>query len=281
MSSTPLPTTAHQRTAPRQPPRMPSELDDYVRFCEGVQDLAGIDLLQYKRGQMERRLRTFAQRAGILDLTDYLVLLRRDPAELDRFLDRVTINVSQLWRNPEQWVALGREVIPQLAAERRIRVWSAGCSYGAECYTTAAVCLEHAPQARVEVKGTDIDARVLARARTGVFSEEDARSAPPESLGRWFERTDEGWQAKPELREVVSFDRGNLLSMQVPTQEYDLVMCRNVVIYFTEDVRDKLHARLAASLRSGGFLVVGSTERISAAGDIGLTLTRPFIYRKA
>ncbi|HTW42352.1 MAG TPA: protein-glutamate O-methyltransferase CheR [Solirubrobacteraceae bacterium] len=254
--------------------------DEYVRFCEGIKGLAGLDLLQYKRDQMERRLRSFAQRMGIAKLSDYLQLLRRDEGELDRFLDRVTINVSQLWRNPEQWEIIGNEVIPQLAATRHLRIWSAGCSYGAECYTITAVSLEHASRVRVEVKGTDIDTRVLARARAGLFSEEDARTVPPASLKRWFEHEDGGWRATPELRKHISFERADLLSMQVPEQAYDLVLCRNVVIYFTEDVRNELHRRLARSLRSGGFLVIGSTERVTGASELALEPTQPFIFRK-
>jgi chemotaxis protein methyltransferase CheR len=255
--------------------------DDYVRFCEGIRSIAGLDLLQYKRDQMERRLRSFAQRLGMGSLADYLTVLKRDEPELERFLDRVTINVSQLWRNPEQWEMLGKEVIPELAHTRRLRIWSAGCSYGAECYTLAAVCLENAKGARVEIKGTDIDPRMLERARAGEFSEEDARTVPPKSLSRWFEHTEQGWRANADLHKVVSFDRADLLAMPVPTGTYDLVLCRNVVIYFTEDVRDKLHRRLASSLRSGGYLVVGSTERVSNPADMGLTLAQPFTYRKA
>ncbi len=270
--------------APPVAPLVPSrkeDVDDYIFFCEGVRGLAHLDLLQYKRGQMERRLRSFSERLGIPLLSDYLVLLKRDPEELERFLDRVTINVSQLWRNPEQWTALGSKVIPQLAASGHIRIWSAGCSYGAECYTLAAVCLECAPKAKVEIKGTDIDPRMLERARAGVFSQDDVRTAPPASLNRWFEQADEGWKAKRELRKVITFEGADLLSMKVPVGSYDLVLCRNVVIYFKEDVRDELHRRLASSLRSGGFLIVGSTERVSSIGELGLTPTQPFIYRKA
>jgi chemotaxis protein methyltransferase CheR len=255
--------------------------DEYVAFCEGVRGLVGIDLLQYKRGQMERRLRTFAQRRGVARLNDYLDLLGSDPGELDRFLDRMTINVSQLWRNPEQWHALSQTVIPELAERGKIRVWSAGCSYGAETYTIAALCLEHAARTRVEVLGTDIDQRMLERAREGVFSNDDARSATSEQLGRWFERVDEGWRANRELRSVVSFAQGDLLRMRIPNEAYDLVLCRNVVIYFTEEVRDDLHRRLADSLRPGGYLVIGSTERVTAPTELGLTPTRPFTYRKA
>jgi len=277
-------TDGRQTLTPRAEPAPPARkaaVDDYVSFCEGVKALAGLDLLQYKRGQMERRLRSFAQGLGVPMLTDYLVLLKRDPAELDRFLDRVTINVSQLWRNPEQWEMLATEVLPELAATRQIRIWSAGCSYGAECYTIAAVCLESTPGARITVKGTDIDPRVLARARAGVFSRDDMRTVPPASLKRWFEPEGEGFKAKPELSKIITFERGDLLEMRVPQEAYDLVMCRNVVIYFNEDVRDRLHERLATTLRSGGYLVVGSTERVSSAAGMGLALAQPFTYRKA
>jgi chemotaxis protein methyltransferase CheR len=257
------------------------EFDDYVVFCEGIRKLADIDLSQYKRGQMERRLRTFAERRGIKLLADYLAILKTDPEELEQFLDRLTINVSQLWRNPEQWATLGRTAIPELASAGRIRIWSAGCSYGAECYTIAAVCLEQAPNARIEVKGTDIDPRMLERAKLGHFSIEDARSVPAASLARWFDKTDLGFAAKPELRKCMSFERGDLLSMRFPSEAYDLVLCRNTVIYFTEPVRDVLHKRLVSSLRPGGYLVVGSTERVGVASSLGLTLSQPFTYRKA
>jgi chemotaxis protein methyltransferase CheR len=255
--------------------------DEYVVFCNGVARLTGIDLLQYKRGQMERRLRTFAERKGMRKLTEYLAVLSRDDRELEQFLDRVTINVSQLWRNPEQWESLGRSIVPELAARGgRIRVWSAGCSYGAECYTIAAVCLEYAPGVRVEVKGTDVDARMLDRASAGIFSHDDTRTVPTASLERWFERIPEGWRARSELARTLSFEQGDLLAMRFPTAAYDLVLCRNVVIYFNEDVRDALHGRLATALRSGGYLVVGSTERVAAAPDLGLDLASPFTYRR-
>jgi chemotaxis protein methyltransferase CheR len=265
--SSPTVTTAHK--------------DEYISFCEAVRGIAGLDLTQYKRPQMERRLRTFAQQHGAPTLSAYLTLLRGDPGELDRFLDRVTINVSQLWRNPEQWATLGEQVIPELAETGRLRVWSAGCSYGAECYTIAAVCLEHAGGARVQVTGTDIDQRVLARARAGIFSQDDARTVPAGSLERWFERAGGDWRARTALGRVITFEHGDLLSMPVREAQYDLVLCRNVVIYFNAEVRDSLHERLAASLRPGGFLMIGATERVGGAAALGLSLTRPFIYRKA
>ena len=258
--------------------------DDFVALCELVRSLCGVDLSQYKRGQMERRVRTWTQRRGTPDLAEYGQRLRRDPEELDAFLDRVTINVSHLWRHEEQWDALQKKILPELAAARggRIRCWSAGSSYGAEAYTLAAVAREAVPTARVEIQGTDLDRRMVERARAGCFSAEDARTAPQALLRRWFAPADEGgWQAKPELMRMSRFDVGDLLRMPVQKARYDLIMCRNTVIYFTEEVRDALHARLADALAPGGYLVVGTSERVADPTGLGLTSPFHFIYRKS
>lgn len=259
------------------------EADDFVALCERVRQLSGVDLLQYKRGQMERRVRTWIQRRGAASLPVYADLLRRDPDELDAFLDRVTINVSHLWRHEEQWEALRKDILPAIAAGTgRVRAWSAGSSYGAEAYTLAAICKEAAPKASVSITGTDLDRRMVARARTGVFTAEDARVAPQPLLRRHFEATEDGgWRASSALRSITRFEQGDLLRMTVPRERYDVVMCRNTVIYFTEEVRDTLHRRLADSLVPGGYLIVGTSERVADARGLGLQSTHHFIYRKA
>jgi chemotaxis protein methyltransferase CheR len=231
---------------------------------------------------MERRIRTHADRRGVASLAEYLRLLGESAEELDSFLDRVTINVSQLWRNPRQWTVLERDVLPELAAKGRIRAWSAGSSYGAEAYTVASICRLAIPTTKVEIKGTDIDRRMVARAREGVFTADDARDAPPELLNRFFDRTEDGrWAAKPEIKRLVSFEAGDLLKVDPLPGSFDLVLCRNTVIYFQEEVRDALHARLACSLRPGGYLIVGATERVADQRELGLEITHPFTYRKA
>jgi chemotaxis protein methyltransferase CheR len=258
--------------------------DDYVAFCEGLRQICGVDLSHYKRPQMERRLRSFFARQGITRLTDCLDALRRDKTELDALLDRVTINVSQLWRHPEQWTRLEGEILPELAREAQVRAWSAGCSYGAEAFTLAAVCqktLSGRAGVRVRILGTDIDKRMIGRARAGVFSAEDARGVAAADMERGFERVPEGWRAKDALRRMCQFELGDLLRLQPRAASHDLIMCRNTVIYFAEPVRDELHARLAKALRPGGYLIVGATERVTAPADLGLKMAHPFIYRKA
>lgn len=258
--------------------------DDFVVFCDGVRRVCGIDLNQYKRAQMERRVRTFVERRGVPDLAAYLQRISGDKDELEAFLDRVTINVSQLWRNPDQWTRLERTVLPELLAARRgLSAWSAGCSYGAEAYTLAALARHVAGPggARIEITGTDIDRRIVERARRGTFSADDARDAPSALLQRFFEPAEEGsWIARAELRPLVRFEAADLLRIPARKEAYDLILCRNTVIYFTDEVRDALHAKLVQSLRPGGYLVVGSTERVAHTTSLGLIPAYPFTYRK-
>ena len=255
--------------------------DDYIAFCDGLRRLCGIDLTQYKRPQMERRVRSFFARQGVSKLTDSLERLRSDKKLLDELLDRVTINVSQLWRHPDQWTRLERGLLRELASGGRVRAWSAGCSYGAEAYTLAAVCSQAIRGVSVRILGTDIDQRMVACARLGEFSDGDARSAPAGAMERWFEKAPAGWRAKQTLRSMTQFEVGDLLKVQPAASSYELIMCRNTVIYFADQIRDELHARFARALRPGGMLVIGGTERISDAPSLGLTAIHPFIYRKS
>ncbi len=255
--------------------------DEYLALCERVHKVSGVDLLQYKRQQMERRIRTWAERRGTPDLTAYTDRLAGEPAELEAFLDRVTINVSEMWRHPEQFGHVEKTILPELAAAGPVRIWSAGCSYGAEAYTLAAISRSAAARADVSIKGTDLDGRMIKRGRQGIFTAADARLAPRDMLRRHFDPLPEdGWAAKPELNRLMTFEVGDLLRMPIREGGHELVFCRNTVIYFNQEARDALHERLVKSLRVGGYLVVGTSERVSNARELGLISPFPFIYRK-
>src|SRR5690349_1853097 len=229
---------------------------------------------------MERRIRTYVDRKAAPTLTAFLRHIQASPSDLDDFLDRITINVSELYRNPDQYELLRTRVLPELRpAAGGARVWSAGCSYGAEAYTLATM-LRDAGAARFQVIGTDIDRRVLQRAERGWFSAADMRSVPPRIRDRYFEARDGGFRASDDLRGHLRFQTQNLLEDRYPSA-FDLVLCRNVVIYFTDEARDQVHRDLAAALRPGGFLMVGATERVTDPRGIGLEPVHPFIYRKA
>ena len=257
-------------------------VDDYEAFCAAVLRIARIDLHQYKRQQMERRIRAFAQRRGVSDLGEYAQIIVRDHGELSALLDRMTINVSQLFRNPEQWGALADEILPALSrsVDGPIKAWSAGCSYGAEAFSLAALSTKL--DVSIRIRATDIDASALARASEGVFSVEDIRSAPDDITDRYFppDATDRR-VALPELKRLITFGREDLLTGKPPVASFDLIMCRNVVIYFTQEARMRVHESLAHALRPGGYLLVGNTERITQPlAGLGLETIRPFIYRR-
>jgi chemotaxis protein methyltransferase CheR len=256
---------------------------DYDRFCGGVKSLCEIDLSQYRRAQMERRLRTFARRSGHDDLDSYLGVLRKDVVARAAFLDHMTINVSELFRNPERFEELEKEYIPELLAGssgRGLRVWSAGCSYGAEPYTLAVLLKEAGPRLAHELVATDIDQTILARAREGVFTEQDLANVSSARRAKFFTALPEGgWQANQELRSAVRFSRLDLLKDPYPKTR-DLILCRNVVIYFNDDAKERIYEHFFEALRPGGVLFIGSTERVNDAGRLGWERPGTFFYRR-
>lgn len=268
---------------PMPPEPKPLPPGDFENFCEGVKDLLGVDLSLYKRKQMERRARGLASRNHVETLTEYLELLRKDAILLDKFMERMTITVSQLWRNTDIFEAIETQILPELderAGVRRLKLWSAGCSYGAEPYTLAATCLEMRDKlSRLPaIKGTDINPRMIERAKRGFYTDEDARDAPPHLLEKYFERGNGGWTAKPELRQLITFKVEDLFASK--TTGMDLILFRNVAIHFERERREQVHAILADALSPGGMLVLGSTEMIVNPAALGLERVRPFVFRK-
>lgn len=266
---------------PEPPPPLPP--GDFERFCEGIEELLGIDLALYKRNQMERRARGLASRNHVETLSEYLELLKKDATLLDKFMERMTITVSQLWRNTDIFQAIEKEILPELdkkAVGRRLKLWSAGCSYGAEPYTLAAICLEMGDKLTrtPSIKGSDVNPRMIERAKQGHFSQEDARDAPLSMLNKYFDKVGDGWTAKPELRKLVSFKVENLFASN--TDAMDLILFRNVAIHFERERRDQVHEILANALNPGGILVLGSTEMIVDPRAIGLERVRPFVFRR-
>ena len=224
----------------------------------------------YKPTCLKRRIAVRMRARGVHRYEDYAHLLDGDRDEYDRLIDTLTINVTKLFRNPEAWAAVEREVWPALFArpERALRVWSAGCSSGEEPYTLAITALRaaqaaRAPQAasRVHIIATDIDARSLDRARAGEFAEGAFGDEPPDVRSRWFEP---GWPARAtqEPRALIRVERRDLLEEPAPPGKWHLLVCRNVIIYFDRESQDKLFRRFHEALVPGGFLVLGKVESL-------------------
>jgi len=260
-------------------------LDDlgYAYFLRAVRRLTGVDLAHYRQGQMRRRLDALVQRVGARNYLEYAKLLERDPARLQEFRDYFTINVTEFFRDPERFRYLEQRVLPELLRARTgLNVWSAACSTGAEPYSVAILLRELAPRGPHRILATDVDRTGLARARQGdCYGPSDVRNVSPERLARHFVRAADGatWAVRPEVRALVEFREHNLLDL-APHGSFDLILCRNVVIYFTEEAKRQLYARLAAALRPGGVLFVGGTEIVPAGGELGLQPSGPSFYRK-
>lgn len=254
-------------------------LAGYVPFRITVLEHTGIDLDCYKGAQMERRLQTIMRRAGVEDLSAYARLLSGSPVRLKEFKDFLTINVSEWLRNPEKFEELQRTVLPELIARTRsLRIWSAGCSNGSEPYSVAMILDELDPGGRHQVIATDLDEEILKAARAGVYAEKDIKSVSPQRRARYFVQQGDQYSITPKIRERVRFEKQNLLSDPFPT-DIDLILCRNVVIYFTEEAKDELYRRFHRSLKPGAILFVGGTESLLKAKELGYASSSPFFYR--
>lgn len=252
--------------------------DDWNDFYAKMKAKTGLDLHLYKVNQMQRRIASMVTNQGCKSLAEFWSWVSASPANIEHFMDRLAINVSELFRNPEKWREMEEHVLPMLLkSSSRLKVWSAGCSYGAEAHTLAMILRQKFPSNH-QIIGTDIDMAALNQAKLGVFSNDDTRYVPAE-YKKFLEQTESGWVADKGLRSMLSFHKQNLLLDRFESG-FDLIMCRNVVIYFTDEAKEQLYKRFAAALKPGGVLFVGSTERVSSADSIGLTTIRPFYYQK-
>jgi chemotaxis protein methyltransferase CheR len=262
----------------------PTAVDEsgYARLAVDVKALLGMDLTQYKPAQVWRRVNSFASAHGYKGSDDLLAAARTDRALRDDFRDMLTINVSEFFRNPEVWDRLAAQYLGSIMkAGRQARIWSAGCSIGYEPYTLGMLAREGFPQAGYRTVATDLDTVALAAAQAGRYREEQMLGISAVRRARFFSQVADGrWEVQPDLKSPITFRRHDLLADSYETG-LDLIVCRNVVIYFTEDAKRDIFARFAASLRPGGILLIGSTESINQPRSAGLNALGAGFYAKA
>lgn len=242
----------------------------------------------YKPNCLRRRLAVRMRARGVHTYDAYAALLRQDTGEYDRLLDALTINVTKFFRNREAWDTLAARFLPALWTEGRgaVRCWSAGCASGEEPYTLAVLLLEHARAGgrradRCVVDATDLDPTVLQRARAGAYRAAALDETPPALAARYFTGADP-WTVGADVRARVRFLEHDLLREPPPGAPYDLITCRNVVIYFERPNQERLYHAFADALRPGGVLMLGKVETL--VGDVRdrfqLEDIRERIYRR-
>ncbi|AET70323.1 methylase of chemotaxis methyl-accepting protein [Desulfosporosinus orientis DSM 765] len=252
----------------------------YEDFIKGFHPKSGLDLKFYKQNQMQRRILSFMNSHGHATFPEFLNALNVDSVLYDAFFKHLTINVSQFFRDANQWKTLRESIIPLLLQSKSpLKLWSAGCSSGQEPYSLAMTLMEYFPTAKFSILATDIDVNVLKQAKEGFYKQNDFASTPPEFLQKYFTPTDKGHQIKDSVQRNVTFQHQNLLTDHFQTG-LDFIACRNVVIYFTEEAKEMLYKKFTDSLRPGGILFTGSTEHLFGLGHLGLKPVSSFFYQK-
>ncbi len=257
--------------------------NEYTYFKNEILKLVNIDLNSYKAPQMMRRLASLITRIGLSGYREYVDFLKRDTTKVQEFKDFITINVTEFFRNPEKWDELRRIIIPTLERTKKnsaLKLWSAGCSYGAEPYTLAITMEEFFPNHPYSILATDIDQEVLGKAQRGIYREVDYKAMDTNLSKKYFTPTNDGsYVIRESLKRNINFKKNNLL-MDNFENNYDLILCRNVVIYFTEEAKQQLYKKFFNALRSEGILFIGSTESILNARDIGFGSQLNFFYQR-
>lgn len=256
--------------------------EEFVVFKKKVASLIELDLANYKNTQMERRIASLMHRCGIKTLLEYNKILERDPKKLEEFKNMLTINVSEFFRNSEKFAELEEKYIPELLSKKTgIKIWSAGCSIGAEIYTIAMILEKMNKLQRCELIASDFDQNIINRAKEGRYLKQElgAISEEYKSYFKYIEGTQEKYQLDSRIIKSVKFEKRDLLNSRFDTG-FDLILCRNVVIYFTDEAKDKLYRNFYNSLAPGGILFIGSTERINDYKAIGYNLRSSFFYER-
>jgi chemotaxis methyl-accepting protein methylase len=245
---------------------------DFLELTRKISDERGFGCASYKEKCLRRRIAVRMRARGAHTYAEYARILDDDAAEYDRLLDALTINVTKLFRNWDAYASMAANVVPELWGRQvpDIRVWSAGCSSGDEPYSLAVLFHRHAavngmlPQlSRVKILGTDIDKQCLAAAERGQFDEADFTDTPDDLRARYFTQS-APFTVSPAIRSMVRFERRDLLNQPPPIENgrFDLIVCRNVLIYFDRDTQERLFDSFHDALAPNGFLVLGKVETL-------------------
>ena len=255
---------------------------DYEYFKKMVFDLTKIDLNAYKEKQMKRRIDTLIAKNGVKEYDKYVQLLKTDTTKFDEFVNYLTINVSEFYRNTDQWQLMDKEIIPELIDRfgKNLKIWSAACSTGDEPYSLVMAFSKHLPLNQIKILATDIDKQVIAKAKVGLYSDKSVLGVPTDLKQKYFTKIGPSYQISDEIKSRVEFKEHNLLKDTYPT-DCHLIVCRNVLIYFTEEAKEDIYRKFAGSLKKDGLLFIGSTEQIITYKELGYERKNSFFYIKA
>ncbi len=256
-------------------------MEGYEKFKGDILAMTKIDLNAYKEKQMKRRIETLMGKNEVKSFDDYVKLLKSDRERFEEFINFLTINVSEFYRNPDQWELLDKQIIPELVSKfgQNLKIWSAACSTGDEPYSLVMALSKHVPLNNIRIVATDLDKQVMAQAQVGLYNEKSIAGVPEEFKKKYFTKVGQSYQISDEIKKHVDFHAHNLLKDKYPTN-YDMIVCRNVLIYFTDEAKDEVFAKFNKSLKPGGVLFIGRTEQIVNYKELNYKKKSSFFFER-
>jgi chemotaxis protein methyltransferase CheR len=219
-------------------------------------------------------------RVGIKSLDEYTRAIKENPEQRQKFLDFITINVTEFFRNPELFQDLEKQISKELLPNNpNLKIWSAACSIGCEPYTLGIILDRLTPNGRHNIIATDIDDTILSKAKIGEYTQNEIKGVNNTDLSKYFSTKDDKYYIVPKIKNMVTFKKHDLI-LDNYENGFDLIVCRNVVIYFNNDIKQEIYKKFSNSLKKGGLLFVGATESIYNYRDYGFEKASTFIYKK-
>lgn len=253
---------------------------DYEGFKKEIYSMTSINLSLYKEKQMKRRLDSLIKKNNFNTYEDYVKALKLNKILFNEFINYLTINVSEFYRNPSQWDILEKEIIPLLLSRtKNLKIWSAACSTGDEPYTLVMVLNKFLPLNNIRIIATDIDKEAINKAKDGRYGYKSVENLPKDYQNKFFIKDGDMFKIKDEVKNCVEFRQHNLLKDPYP-EGNDLIVCRNVLIYFTEEAKNDIYQKFNGALKNEGILFVGSTEQIIQSAKYNFKSLRTFFYVK-
>jgi chemotaxis protein methyltransferase CheR len=253
---------------------------NFEQFYDYVRNELNLDLNAYKEKQLQRRITTVMKSSGVSTLEDYSKLITRDEAIRTKFLDYITINVTEFFRNKDIFTdfetILTNSLIPKF---KDIKIWSAACSIGAEPYSLAIILDKNNIRPKEKIVATDVDDKILARAKIGAFKDFEIKNLDKKDLDKYFTEKDNKYYINNNIKNMVSFKKHDLI-LDNYERGFHAIICRNVTIYFKSDAKDEIYRKFNESLVKGGVLFTGATETIYNPIEFGFKKISTFIYEK-
>ncbi len=229
---------------------------------------------------MKRRIESLIKRNNFSTYQSYYNAIDKNDKLYSEFINYLTINVSEFYRNPEQWTVLKDEIISKLFKNKKeLKIWSAACSTGEEPYSLVMTLSNFLSLNKIQILATDIDEEAINKAKVGIYTEKSIENVPKEFKNKFFTKVANSYKIKDEIKRCVSFKKHNLLNDNYP-KNCDLIVCRNVMIYFTEEAKENIYRRFNNALNKDGILFVGSTEQIILPHRYNFKVCRTFFYKK-